>query len=246
MRSSLVLSLCASVAICAISVQAQLATSSAPRPNPVQPDPNANPCTVTPQTVDTCWRCFQNLLADCDRANPEGIRRQACYAGANNFFTFCLGRTHPGHAGSTVPIVPVGDMNWNTEDGTVYTISTNGTVAFDSIKVYIRFSVNGEPVQREIQSVNIPQKDGTVVISVPAMGLDVGDNGTVGIVTTLVSNQAIVAARADSIAVVDGFDFNHDGVLDQEDLFVAMDRLNTGAMDKDTWNRFLVRYSEGH
>jgi hypothetical protein len=48
----------------------------------------------TKPTIRQCWACFQSLLDSCgESTTPE--RREACFTGANSFFSWCLDRV-PG------------------------------------------------------------------------------------------------------------------------------------------------------
>lgn len=102
---------------------------------------NGNSCNNlgNPPTVSSCWDCFQSLLADCDKQNPQGERRDACYKGANNFYVWCLGRISPEPKSSTVSASntveypePFSfsiqlDKATNSDDLRVYVRSTDGT-----------------------------------------------------------------------------------------------------------------------
>lgn len=200
-----------------------------------------NPCLKSPPTVQTCWDCFQKLLADCDKQNPEGDRRRACYTGANNYFTFCLGRTTvPGQRRSgTESSLPTG-TTFDTQTGMVYQLATDQGIAYDTIKVYLRLMVNGEPVQIEAPSFTVIEGKTTAVAVLP---MNVGTNRWVGVVTTFLSGGQIVAGFADSVPVVDPLDLNSDGAVDFNDLMEASNRVTSGAMTAADFNRYIGEWS---
>lgn len=202
--------------------------------------PPPNPCNTTPPTVGTCWDCFQNLLADCDAHNPEGARRQACYTGANNFFTFCLGRTtapaNPAPRKSSI------NESYNTLSGTSYSLLI-GTLDYDQVIVYVRdMDAQGNPRQTQTTSFTAAFGSGELFVSVDAPFVINGNSA--GIVTTFLKQGQIVAALADSMPVVNGLDLNADGAVNENDLIVAMQYLDEGKWTNDQFTAYLEAY--GH
>lgn len=200
-----------------------------------------NPCLKSPPTVQTCWDCFQKLLADCDKQNPEGDRRRACYTGANNYFTFCLGRTTvPGQRRAGVESsLPTG-TTFDMSSGMVYQLTTDQCIPYDSIKVYLRLMVNGEPVQIEAPSFIVNEGKTTTVAVLP---MNVSGNRWVGVVTAFLSRGQIVAGFADSVPVVDALDLNGDSVVDILDLMEASNRVTRGAMTANDFNAYIGEWS---
>lgn len=207
----------------------------------------ANPCsTLGPvPTVKGCWGCFQSLLDDCDGANPNAERRNACYTGANNFFTWCLGRVSP----AVVPAVPVnprrgmGD-NLNLRQGFAYQLVFSSAIDATNIEVYVRDFENGKLRIQQVKSFAFTGEGNQVTIFFDNNNIGIEDDKTVGIIT-LVRNpvtQEIDAAYADAFDVSDPLDLNGDGTINLFDYTEAWNKYANGDLSFNEFIDFVSKY----
>lgn len=202
-------------------------------------DDKANPCSNLGKApgVSQCWDCFQSLLADCDRQNPEGTRRTACYTGANNFFTWCLGR-----AGA------VANPHQHSSEGTsmergagfTYEIAFAAPVNPDLVEVYVRDMENGQPRQQRVDAFVSANDDGSLIVFFDNNNLGLEDDKVVGIVTAVRGvNGGYDAAFAYAVNVVTPGDLDGNGTVDAFDLSKAWDEYSAGDMSYDDFVRFV-------
>lgn len=201
-----------------------------------------NPCSTLGDNpkVGDCWSCFQSLLDDCDKNNGNADRRKACYDGANNFFTWCLGKVPSGktpHRGASSV------ENMNLREGYSYTISFNGIVDAANIEVYVRDVQNGEVRVQQVNAFVFDSGNGFDVFF-DNNNLGIENDHTVGIVTVarnpLTGN--VDGAYASAVSVIEPLDLNKDGMVDVFDLTEAWNQYASGVM---AFNDF-VSFSENY
>jgi len=203
----------------------------------------ANPCSQlgNPPTVGQCWDCFQSLLADCDKQNPEGNRRKSCYDGANNFFTWCLGRVgNPAN-----PRQPRGQgMNMERGMGFTYDIAFTAPVDPNLVVVYVRDMENGEPRQQQVNAFVFANNDGSLSVFFDNNNLGLEDDKVVGVVTAVRNvNGGYDAAYADAYDIITPGDLDGDGVVDAFDLSKAWDSYAAGEMSYEQFIEFLNKFN---
>jgi len=203
----------------------------------------ANPCSnlSNPPKVGQCWDCFQSLLADCDKQNPEGTRRSACYTGANNFFTWCLGRV--GNVAN--PRQPRSQgMNMERGMGFTYDIAFTAPVDPNLVVVYVRDMENGEPRQQQVNAFVFANDDGSLSVFFDNNNLGLEDDKVVGIVTAVRNvNGGTAAAYADAYNIITPGDLDGDGVFDALDLSKAWDSYATGEMSYEQFIEYLSKFN---
>lgn len=208
--------------------------------------PPAAPCASlgSPPTVDSCWSCFQSLLGDCDKGNNNNAdRRRACYEGANNFFTWCLGRVS---APAPAPIPPrrKDGKTMNLREGFSYDISFSSNVDPSTIEVYVRDIENGEVRQQQVKVFAVADKDGTISIFFDNNNLNIEDDSSIGVVT-VVRNPAtnlVELAVADVVEVVEALDLDNDGTVGDGDFTEAWNQYSQGTLSFDDFVEFINKY----
>lgn len=134
---------------------------------PVQ---NGNNCNNlgNPPTVSSCWDCFQSLLADCDKQNPQGERRDACYKGANNFYVWCLGRISPQPKSSTVSST----LAIQYPEPFSFSLQLDKATRSDDIRVYVRTTDGTNYYQTLVKSYVFSTSDSSFDILVDYLGIE--------------------------------------------------------------------------
>jgi hypothetical protein len=203
----------------------------------------ANPCEQlgNPPNVGQCWGCFQSLLADCDRQSNEANRRKACYEGANNFFTWCLGRV-----GNNVnPRQPqTRDARMERSSGFAYDIAFTAPVDPSLIEVYIRDMEDGKPRQQQVRSFVFANDDGSLSVFFDNNNLGLEDDKVVGVVTAVRNvNGGYDAAYADAYDIITAGDLDGDGVVDSFDLSKAWNLYASGEMSFESFMEFIAKFS---
>ena len=207
--------------------------------------PAVNPCSTlgNPPTVGNCWDCFQSLLADCDRENNNSDRRKACYEGANNFFTWCLGRV-----GSPAPVAPAnprhGAKGMNLREGFSYELVFASVIDPANIEVYVRDVQNGEVRQQQVKAFAFANKGTSVSIFFDNNNLGIENDKTVGIVT-LVRNPVtheVDTAYADAFDVIEPLDMNGDGVINEFDYIKSWEQYSSGEIAYDDFLSYVNKY----
>jgi hypothetical protein len=184
---------------------------------------NQGPCANlgSPPTVNSCWSCFQSLLSDCDRNNPEGVRRKSCYDASNTFFVWCLNRVAPVNPNPRTPKKVTYNPLTIGQDY-FYSIEFDERIVADSVNVFIRN--NG------VQEAIVPFVifDGNVLV----VSFDTNDiKNSIGIVTTISNNGVIEFAHAISVGV--DTDLNSDGIVDTGDIVEAINQYVNGLISYD-------------
>lgn len=202
-----------------------------------------NPCgkLTLPPTIDSCWSCFQSLLSDCDKNNNNPDRRKACYEGANNFFTWCLGRVGVPNN----PRQPQGqELVMYRGEGFAYDIAFTVAVDPNLVEVYIRDMDNGEPRQQRVNAFVFKNNDGSLSVFFDNNNLGLDDDNAVGIVTAIRNpNGGYDAAYADAYKIITPGDLDGDGNVDAFDLSKAWDSYASGEMSYEAFIEFLNKFS---
>lgn len=199
-------------------------------------DAAANPCgnLGNPPTVGGCWDCFQSLLKDCDDKNPEGNRRNSCYTGANNFFTWCLGRVGGGN-----PVTPrPRSSTMNRGEGFSYQLSFENPVEPANIEVYVRDVEGGAIRSQQVNAFTSRNADGSISVFFDNNNLGLENDKTVGVVT-IVRNPVtrnVEAAYAEAYTFAKGFYMTPFGLMD------AWNAYANGEMEFDEFISFLNKY----
>tara|TARA_B100000614_G_scaffold258752_1_gene281781 strand:- start:51737 stop:52474 length:738 start_codon:yes stop_codon:yes gene_type:complete len=202
-----------------------------------------------PITVAACWECFQDLLDDCDDDNPNDDRRQACYDGANNFFTWCLGRVPAATPNSPRRTGLNPDLNlhesFDIRGDMQYEMFVPAGTEADDIAVFIRYFDGNESRQVRLDETEFFVFDQTGVedfffFIVIDTNLDVSASSSVGVITGIESDSGTIDyAFALSADVIDSFDINGDGVFDNFDRIEAMTQFSRGELDHAALTRIL-------
>lgn len=183
----------------------------------------ANPCANVEKgsyTVTNCWDCFQKLLNDCDNVRPNDdntpSRRQACYTGANNFFTFCLGKVGGGPGRRTTPIQAPDRLTLG--EGYIFNVAFASKPAADRITVYVR-SYNGtSTVQQPVKAWVLPANDGSLDVMIDDTTLDLSDDTSIGVIVAVRDSNDRISDAVATVATVDNpLDANRDGTVDAAD-----------------------------
>lgn len=209
------------------------------------PPPPVNPCSVlgNPPTVGSCWDCFLHLLADCDGANNNADRRRACYEGANNFFTWCLGKAQP-----PAPVVPAnprrGQGNMNLREGFAYELVFSSVIDPANIEVYVRDVQNGQPRMQQVKAFAFANEGRSVSIFFDNNNIGIEDDSTVGIVTIVrnPATHAVELAYADAFDVFEPLDLNGDGTIDAFDYTEAWNQYANGELSYDGFVSYLDKF----
>lgn len=205
----------------------------------------AGPCANlgSPPKVGGCWDCFQSLLADCDKNNGEGARREACYKGANNLLTWCLGRVGNVNVNPANPRRQGAEMQRN--EGFTYDIAFTAPVDPSSVEVYVRDMDNGEPRQQQVQAFVFKNDDGSLSVFFDNNNLGLDDDKVVGVVTAVRNaNGDIDAAYADAYSIVTPGDLDGNGSVDSLDLSKAWDSYASGEMTYEAFIEFLTSFND--
>lgn len=192
-------------------------------------------------SVSNCWDCFQNLLADCDENNPTEARRQACYAAANNFFTWCLSRVPGARPVRPQPAGPRGIDSVDIRSQYQFELSVPEGTSIDDIRIFVRHTDNGENVQTRFDDFwvfNTGESD-MVLIILDTDSLPLSNDDAIGIVAAVQSGNLISFAHARYLPIVDSFDINGDGRFDALDRIDAMTHFQSGDIDQMELNRIL-------
>jgi uncharacterized membrane protein len=180
----------------------------------------ADPCSnmPSPPTVSSCWDCFQSLLADCDRKNPQGERRDACYTGANNFYTWCLGR--------------ISAPKQNAHLTTPALLETPGSYAFHAtfehridatdIQVFVRTFDGSTTEMTEAKIYTFATDTNSYDVLVDTSSY------TTNVVGMVVRIEALQFARAFAVTSVMRGDLDRDGSLTDLDLMLLWERYAAG------------------
>jgi anti-anti-sigma regulatory factor len=201
-------------------------------------------------TVSSCWNCFQHLLNDCDRTIPQpgnntDDRKRACYQAANNFFTFCLGRTSGGAGGNprSKPIrTPVQPERLTTDEGMSMRVDFGQKVTSEQIVVFVRHNVDGEIAMEKVKPFAFINNDGTYDILVDSSSVDLSDDSSIGIIIALVdTNGNVENAVATLVEVENPLDLNRDGLVDNSDLIELTNKFAAGEI---THEEFVKRSSQ--
>ena len=180
---------------------------------------NADPCNLpSPPTVTSCWDCFQSLLADCDRKNPNGERRDACYTGANNFYTWCLCRISAPkqNAYLTTPAL------LETPGSYAFHASFEHPVDANNIQVFVRTfdGETSEMIEAKIYTFATDANSYDVLVDTSSFATNV-----VGMVVRIESQQF---ARAFAVTSVLRGDFDRDGALTEQDIVLLWEHYANG------------------
>lgn len=197
---------------------------------------------ANPPTVGSCWDCFQSLLTDCDKANHSADRRKACYEGANNFFTWCLGRIP---AAAHAIVTPRPSNNMIRGQGFSYNITFSIEVDPSNVDVYVRDQNNNEVRQQEVKSFVFKNADGSLSIFFDNNNLGLDDDKTIGIVTVVrnAATRNVDVAYAEVVNIIIPYDLNNDGVVDTFDYVEAWELYSRNEMTFEDFIEFLDKYS---
>lgn len=171
-----------------------------------------------PPTVSSCWDCFQNLLSDCDKRNPQGERRDACYKGANNFYTWCLGRISPTKTSAIISAPKTFDKG----AGLAFRIDFTTAVDPDTIEVLVR-TVDNDTFDSQIA------KSYTSTISATSIDVLVDTAQAEGtVVGFVVRLKDTTFAQAFAVEEVLPGDFDNDGQVTDLDIAELWDQYGAG------------------
>lgn len=183
----------------------------------------SNDCNKAP-SVTSCWNCFQSLLSDCDRKNPEGDRRQACYQGANHYYAWCLSKV-PSSSSAT------NDNNnrlreYDVRSGMKYEMLVPAGTSSEDVVIFVSYWDGAENKQAELSSndyfVFETFEENMFLIVILDTNIDLSQSASIGILSAVKGdNGNIVDGFAVSANVVDSFDLNQDGVFDMADRMEA-------------------------
>ncbi len=208
-------------------------------------------------TVEACWNCFQSLLVDCDKNNPEGDRRQACYEAANHFFTWCLGRVaqdRPDGRAITQSMELNNNKVWDIRSDFTYEVIVPAGTRPDDINIFLRTIVHNKPQQVRLEPddywvFNETGQNDLYVIVIDTSRINLFSNKVVGIVTAVGQDsdqeggsRSAVEPRygfAMAVPVVDPYDINKDGVFTVSDKTAAMELYSRHDIDYSLVTRIL-------
>lgn len=213
---------------------------------------SASPCALpNPPTVNGCWNCFQQMLADCDKNNPTVERREACYEGANTFLTWCLGQVgdpelRVGNDDTELNFEVNKDMDWDVRSNLEIEMHVGSITTDEHPSVYVRL-LNGDHagsirldedqyvVLREIHG-----NDPVMRVIVDTSSVDIADNSSVGIVVALEHEGAVQNGFAFVAEVEDSFDLNGDGAFTHDDRLDAASLYLRGELEYDRFTRIIT------